>query len=315
MVKILIMIFLGASITEFKAQIDTTLREYFPLEIGNYWEYRDNLFETWTIEAIKDTIMPNGKTYTVLKDSTSWSGGTIFYYYYRMDDSMKVWEYVGGRPGNCDSEYLIFDLTLPDSTFWTTCISPNPFPEHNFPCIARTQTRYYSSLNLLTSAKTFCGALVDTIAQDTTYCGSFYYPLYELAKGIGLAYRIAELGNAIFITGAIINGVQYGTITNVDEKDHNLKDGELSFEIYPNPFNSETIFSFTLSKYSDVKINLYDILGKEIAVIFNESLNTGKYQQRFNPANIGSNSLSSGIYLVTFQVNKDLITKKLIILK
>jgi hypothetical protein len=315
MKKIFITILFVTTIIELKSQVDTTLQDYFPLEVGNYWEYRDNLFNLWKIEAIKDTILPNGKTYTVVKDSTDWIGGSIFYLYYRIDDSMRVWQYVENRPGNCDGEYLIFDLTLPDSTFWTTCRELVIDYEHNFPALLWTLQEYYSALNLLTTSKTFSGAVIDTISGDTLYEGSFYYPHRELAKGIGLAYSAGEAGNTIYITGAIIRGVQYGTIVSVKEEDYILKDEELNFEIYPNPFNSETIFSFSLSKYSDVKIKLYNILGKEIATIFDENLSAGKYQRRFNPAKSNPNGISSGIYLVTFQSDENFMTKKLIILK
>ncbi|HSL90655.1 MAG TPA: hypothetical protein VK870_15230, partial [Ignavibacteriaceae bacterium] len=129
------------------AQIDTTLKEYFPLQIGNYWEYRDNLNNIWKIEVIKDTIMPNGKKYFVLKDSTDWVAGGVRYNLYRIDDSMRVWQYAGDNlPEPCESGILKFDLNVPDSTLWTYCISSNHIePEHNFPCLGWTLNRYYST--------------------------------------------------------------------------------------------------------------------------------------------------------------------------
>ncbi len=159
--KLLIFIVFFIAFSKLEAQIDTTLRDYFPLEVGNYWEYRDAFFNLWKIEAIKDSTMSNGKNYVVFKDSTDWIAGGIYYYYYRIDDSMKVWEYVGeNNPGSCDKEYLIFDLTLADSTIWTTCApTNNPDPDNNFPCLAWTQNKYYSSLNFQTIEKTFCGAI------------------------------------------------------------------------------------------------------------------------------------------------------------
>ncbi|GAB4288080.1 MAG: hypothetical protein Kow0098_05380 [Ignavibacteriaceae bacterium] len=272
------------------AQIDSTLKDYFPLEIGNYWEYRDNLFNLWTIEAVGDTVMPNGKTYTIMRDSTDWIGGSIHYSYYRWDDSLKVWQYVGNSPGNCDNEWLIFDLNLPDSTGWTTCINGNIDPSFVFPALLWTKQKYYSALNLLTIAKVFSAAVVDSITGDTCYCGSFEYPHHELAKGIGIAYRAAELGNAIYITGAIIRGVQYGTIVSVEE---GYKPFDFTlFRNYPNPFNPTTTISYSIPENSLVQIKVYDILGNELAELINEIKPAGNYQTYFD-----ASALSSGVYI------------------
>lgn len=308
--KILIIIVFTATFTKITAQIDTTLRDYFPLEVGNYWEYRDHFANLWKIEAIKDSTMPNGKNYVVFKDSTDWIGGGIYYYYYRIDDSMRVWEYVDNNPGSCDKEYLSFDLTLPDSTIWTTCAPTNhPDPENNFPCIAGTENIYYPAINLLTTSKTFCGAVVDTMSQDTIICGSFYFPVYELAKGIGIGNRWAESGNEIFITGAIIRGVQYGTIVNVESEDQ-VDSHEFSLDIYPNPFNSSTKIKFTISEPQNVKLSVYSLLGEEVAVLINEYNPSGTYSVDFN-----ADKLASGIYIYSLSAGAHFLTKKLILLK
>ncbi len=155
---------------------------------------------------------------------------------------------------------------------------------------------------------------VDTISQDTAICGSFYFPLYELAKGIGLARKAAEAGNQIFITGAIIRGVQYGTVVSVDSENQ-INDYKSSFDVYPNLFNSETILKFSLENPSDVIIILYDILGNEVGTILKSYMERGIHEERFSPSELNSNNLTSGIYLITIYTNKQLITKKVILLK
>jgi hypothetical protein len=259
--------------------------------------------------------MPNGKIYTVFKDSTDWSGGSIFYYYYRIDDSMKVWEFVDNRSGNCDGEYLKFDLTLPDSTFWTTCRDLVIDHEHNFPALIRTVETYYPTLNFLTKTKVFSGAVIDTISGDTSYGGSFYYLHYELAKGIGFVKLAGELVNTTYITGAIIRGVKHGTIVNVDAHDNINKDEELQFNLYPNPFNAETALIFFLYNNTNVKISFYNLLGQEIATIIDEYFIAGKYMRKFDLAEINPNGIASGIYFITFRTSEDFITKKISILK
>lgn len=67
-----------------------------------------------------------------------------------------------------------------------------------------------------------------------------------------------------------------------------------SFELhqnFPNPFNPSTDVSFTVLQNSRVTIKLYDISGKEIAVLVNGDFEKGKYSVQLNGANY-----SSGVY-------------------
>ncbi len=59
-----------------------------------------------------------------------------------------------------------------------------------------------------------------------------------------------------------------------------------------------------------VKIKVYDILGKEVALLVDEEKNEGKFNIKFNASN-----LSSGIYIYQLKVNDYTATKKMILLK
>jgi len=63
------------------------------------------------------------------------------------------------------------------------------------------------------------------------------------------------------------------------------------YQNYPNPFNPSTIIKYTVPKNSFVSIEVYDILGKEIATLVNESMPLGNHTTRFD-----AGSLSSGVY-------------------
>jgi photosystem II stability/assembly factor-like uncharacterized protein len=80
---------------------------------------------------------------------------------------------------------------------------------------------------------------------------------------------------------------------------------------YPNPFNAVSSIKYQVSKSSNVKLIVYDLLGKEIVTLVNERKNSGLYEVKFNGAN-----LSSGIYFYTLFVNGMIVdTKKMILLK
>ncbi len=79
---------------------------------------------------------------------------------------------------------------------------------------------------------------------------------------------------------------------------------------YPNPFNPNTVISYQLSVISDVKLSIYDVIGREIAVLANGRQNAGTYTTRWNAQNF-----PSGIYFYRLQANSFTQTKKLILLK
>jgi hypothetical protein len=79
---------------------------------------------------------------------------------------------------------------------------------------------------------------------------------------------------------------------------------------YPNPFNPSTSINFSIPKSGIVSLKVYDISGKEVANLVNESLTTGTYEYSFNAA-----SLSSGIYFYTLKTEGITQTKKMMLVK
>lgn len=79
---------------------------------------------------------------------------------------------------------------------------------------------------------------------------------------------------------------------------------------YPNPFNPVTNFEFRILNFGFVKLNIYDINGKEIYSLVNQNLNPGSYIIQFD-----ANNLNSGIYFYRLETNEFTDTKKMILLK
>ncbi len=83
------------------------------------------------------------------------------------------------------------------------------------------------------------------------------------------------------------------------------------YQNYPNPFNPSTTIKFDLPKDSRVSIYIYDILGKEIAVLSdNEFKNAGSYIIEWNAANF-----SSGVYFYRIEAGGFVVTKSMILVK
>lgn len=79
---------------------------------------------------------------------------------------------------------------------------------------------------------------------------------------------------------------------------------------YPNPFNFSTIISFILNKMSFITLKVYDILGKEVAVLTNGYKNPGSYNITFE-----GNNINSGIYFYSLYTPSGILTRKMIMVK
>jgi hypothetical protein len=79
---------------------------------------------------------------------------------------------------------------------------------------------------------------------------------------------------------------------------------------YPNPFNPATTINFTIPKAGNVKLAVYDMLGKEIQSIVNTNLNKGSYTATFD-----GSALSSGIYFYRLEAGEYIETKKMNLVK
>jgi hypothetical protein len=81
-------------------------------------------------------------------------------------------------------------------------------------------------------------------------------------------------------------------------------------QCYPNPFNPSTNIEFYLPKAEFVKLSIFDILGREIAVLVDENVQAGKHRVTFDAIN-----LPAGVYFYRMQAGKFQETRKIILLK
>ena len=79
---------------------------------------------------------------------------------------------------------------------------------------------------------------------------------------------------------------------------------------YPNPFNPSTTISFDLPQSSDVKLIVYDLLGRKVSEIFKGNMNAGHHETKFN-----ASKLSSGIYFYKLEAGGFVSVKKMMLMK
>ncbi|HDY86513.1 MAG TPA: T9SS type A sorting domain-containing protein, partial [bacterium] len=69
---------------------------------------------------------------------------------------------------------------------------------------------------------------------------------------------------------------------------------------YPNPFNPAVTIEFTIPKECRVTLVMYDILGREVAVLHNRVFSAGTYQAVWDGRDFNGVKVSSGVYLYKF---------------
>ena len=104
--------------------------------------------------------------------------------------------------------------------------------------------------------------------------------------------------------------------TDIKENENKINNFVL-MQNYPNPFNPTTKIKYTVpdallpfGKGQWVRLEVYNILGNEVAALVNETKPAGEYEVEFD----GSN-LPSGVYYYRIQAGSFSQTKKLILLK
>ncbi len=82
---------------------------------------------------------------------------------------------------------------------------------------------------------------------------------------------------------------------------------------FPNPFNGRTAITFALAKRSNVKLEVFDVLGRRIITLADDEFFAGIYTKYFNPGSFYT--LSSGILFYRLTVNGNTSTRKMIFIK
>jgi hypothetical protein len=109
--------------------------------------------------------------------------------------------------------------------------------------------------------------------------------------------------------GIPLEGV--GVPKDVSVKDNSVLPKEYSLsQNYPNPFNPSTSIQFNLIANGNVKLAVYNTVGKQVAVILNGNMNAGSHTVEWQPER-----LSSGVYFYRLTADSFTATKKLILMQ
>jgi hypothetical protein len=81
-------------------------------------------------------------------------------------------------------------------------------------------------------------------------------------------------------------------------------------QAFPNPFNSQTIIFYAIASRSHVTLKIYDMLGREIAILTDEDKSPGNYIEKWS-----ANGVASGLYFYKITAGAFTETRKLQLVK
>ena len=94
-----------------------------------------------------------------------------------------------------------------------------------------------------------------------------------------------------------------------------IPDQYILHQNYPNPFNPVTTLRYDLPENSLVNITIYDMLGKKVKTLINQTQDAGYRSVIWNATNNYGKPVSAGIYLYQIQSGEYISTKKMVLLK
>lgn len=100
-----------------------------------------------------------------------------------------------------------------------------------------------------------------------------------------------------------------GEVTSNEEFTGTPRTFELK-QNFPNPFNPTTQINYAVPEQADVRIEIYNVIGRRVATLVDREMAPGNYTVNFD-----ASSLSSGMYFYRLQAGSTLLTKKMTLIK
>ena len=153
------------------------------------------------------------------------------------------------------------------------------------------------------------GQLKYNFAVPQLASGRWFYFYFTYTDNTGGSFREPLSGSYAFQYGQ--TNISTSTITGIVEQNPGALPSKYSLsQNYPNPFNPGTSFNYTIPVSGNVSIKIYNILGQEVAKVFQGFQKAGNYTANFN-----ASKLSSGVYLYRLQSGQFSEVKKMLLMK
>lgn len=241
-----------------------------------------------------------------------------------------------GYISNFPSIY-IFDFTNPADSVLLGSISPfsgpGPISVYNSFIYARSYDADENSVSIIDATDpanpfqactiSFPGSVYDIYLND----GKAYISVYRLGLYV---YDISDPYNPVILgsydtPGSINNVFSYSDFIYIAdnssliilrltstaiERVAEIPGGFFIPSNYPNPFNAQTNISFSLPESQDVRLTIYDLLGRQVQVLLDEYKQAGAHTVTFD-----ATGHASGVYFYRLRAGDRVETKRMVLLR
>lgn len=173
----------------------------------------------------------------------------------------------------------------------------------------------------LNSSQTFSVTATASTPSDTlTYAWSVNGTVKQTSKSNSFTTTLSDSGNTIVkvvvsdLYGLSASNSWNFLVTGVEKVPGTPKSFELG-QNYPNPFNPTTTISFDLPKLENVRIVVYDILGREVRTLVDQEMAAGRYHVMWNGTNDKGQGVSTGVYFYRMEAGNFISLKKMLLVK
>ena len=87
------------------------------------------------------------------------------------------------------------------------------------------------------------------------------------------------------------------------------------YQNYPNPFNPTTQIKYDLPEDQFVNITIYDVMGRKVRSLMNDSQTAGYHSLRWDAKNDIGEGIAAGMYIYNIQAGEFRAMKKMVLLK
>lgn len=156
------------------------------------------------------------------------------------------------------------------------------------------------------------GSVVVTKAQDgfAEFVANINYVTTDVPDTCNINVSITGYG---YTPGSsfIIDDLSFGALaTSVDAAGSVVPTVFELSQNYPNPFNPSTLIQYSIPRSSQVRLTVYDMLGREVASLVDAEQAAGTYRARFD-----GSSLASGTYFYRLQAGEYNQTRKFLLMR
>ena len=260
---------------------------FFPLAIGNHWTYGSIWDTTLQFECrVFDTARVNGLLYYLHSggslddiDNSYPPVDTV-----RLDTLGRLWRYEGGK------EYMLFDFTHGNYASYTT-----------YPEVDTVIVNYLQDTTVPAGRFTVCVDLYFRRSFNDESVGFIF------ARGVGIVEKYGPFLLPSVLLRAVVNG---RLISSVRDPSVEFPSRFQLEQNYPNPFNPATRIRLTIAHRQLTIVDVYDVLGRKVTTLLNETKDPGTYNVVFDAGN-----LASGVYLCRMTAGNFVQVVKMVVVR